>query len=153
MTTQATTIFTRRRILAALGLGGAAAATVAAPPLPLSWTRKSSAGSWWERSGGSLAHGAVDEWRSQIGARFVVQGENGEATLRLVKVQELNSKGRRPASLGRDRAFAAMFEAEGAAPAGDRTYTMAHEAHGSIDVFMGAANHSGPRPRLEAVFN
>lgn len=153
MTTKATTVITRRRILAALGLGGAAAATIAAPPLPLSWTRKPAAGSWWDRSGGSLQHAAIDEWRGQIGASFRVDAENGSATLRLVKVQELNSKGRRPASLGRDRAFSAVFEAEGSAPTGDRTYEVAHQDHGTMNIFMGAANLSGPKPRLEAVFN
>lgn len=153
MTNQVSTIFTRRRILAALGLGGAAAATIAAPPLPLSWTRKSAAGSWWDRSAGSLAHGAMDEWRSQIGSSFLVDGENGRATLKLVAVQPLNSKGRRPRSLGRDRAFAAVFEADGQGPSGDRTYSVDHQSRGKIDIFMGAANLSGAKPRLEAVFN
>ncbi len=153
MTDRGSTIFTRRWILGALGLGGAAAATIAAPPLPLSWTRKPAGGSWWDRLGGSLAHGAMDEWRGQIGSSFLVDAEGGRATLTLVAVQPLNSKGRRPRFLGRERAFAAVFEAEGQAPAGDRTYTVAHDTRGAIDIFMGPASVAGGRPRLEAVFN
>lgn len=152
MTKQAT-LFSRRRILAALGLGGAGAAVVAAPPLPLSWTRKADSGTWWDRSGGSLERGAMDEWRGQLGTSFSVDGENGATSLKLVKVHPLNSKGRRPSELGRDRAFAAVFEAEGSAPAGDRTYALAHDAHGTVDVFMTAANRAGAKMRLEAVFN
>ncbi len=152
MTNHVSTIFSRRRILVALGLGGAAAATAAAPPLPLSWTRKPAAGSWWDSSGGRLEQGAMAEWRSQIGSSFVVEGENGRATLKLVEVQSLNSKGRRPRSV-RDNAFAAVFEADGQVPGGDRTYTLAHETHGAMDIFVGPANLSGAKPRLEAVFN
>jgi hypothetical protein len=153
MIKQDSTIFTRRRILAALGLGGAAAA-VAAPPLPLSWTRKPDAiGSWWDGSGGSLETGAMDAWRSKVGSSFTVEGENGRAILKLIEVQALESKGRRPSSLARERAFAAGFEAQGTAPAGDRTYTVANDADGRMDIFVGPANLSGPKPRLEAVFN
>ena len=153
MTKQASTVFSRRRMLAALGIGGAAAAAVAAPPLPLSWTRKPAGAGWWNGFGGSLERGAMDEWRSQIGASFAVETEAGTASLKLVKVQPLNSTGRRPSSLGRDRAFAAVFEAEGGAPAGDRTYALAHESHGTVDVFMSAPYAAGSKARLEAVFN
>jgi hypothetical protein len=151
--TEHATIFSRRRILAALGLGGAAAAVSAAPPLPLSWTRKADGGSWWDRSRGSLERGAMEEWRSQVGTSFSVDGENGATSLKLVKVEPRNSKGRRPSSLGRDRAFAAVFEADGNAPAGDRTYALAYDGHGTVDVFMTGANRAGSKMVLEAVFN
>ena len=152
MTKQVSKILTRRGILAAIGVGGAAAAAMAAPRLPLSLTRKAAKASWWMGSGG-LEHGALDQWRSQVGTQFTLAGQGGTSVLKLVEVQEMNSKGSRPSSLARDRAFAAVFEAEGAAPSGDATYRLQHQGGGTLDIFMSAANLTGPKPRLEAVFN
>jgi hypothetical protein len=151
MTDRTAAILSRRNLLAALGLGGAAAAVVASPPMPLSWTRRASSGSWWDQGSLALARSGMESWQSQIGTSFSVTAEAGSATLKLVDVQPLNSKGPRPASLGRERAFAAVFEAgEGPAPQGDGIYTMRHETHGELAVFVTAA---GGANRLEAVFN
>jgi hypothetical protein len=153
MTDQTVTILSRRNLLAALGLSGAAA-VVAAPPMPLSWTHRPSAGSWWDRSSLALARGGMEDWQSQIGTSFSVKADSGAASLRLVEVQPLNSKGPRPASLGRDRAFAAVFEAgDGAMPPSDGIYTMEHETHGELAVFMTVGNGGAAVTRLEAVFN
>lgn len=152
MTKSAATIFTRRNLLAALGLGGAAAAVMAAPPLPLSWTRRPSGGSWWQRNAYSLERGGIHEWTQEVGSAFQVRGDSGATTLKLVAVVPLNSKGRRPSSVGRDRAFAAVFEpAGGAAPATDGTFQVEHAKHGEMAVFMTAGQ--GGSGRLEAVFN
>ena len=150
MTKETKTIFTRRRILAGLGLGGAAAAAMAAPRLSLNLAGKRAGGSWWNAKPVALGSAGLDQWRAQIGSNFKVEGEG--AKLKLVKVQELTSAGRRPAGLGRDRGFVAVFEAQGVAPAGDRTYTLAHASTGKLDIFMNAAN-AGSATRLEAVFN
>lgn len=152
MTKQSATIFSRRNLLGALAAGGAAAAALAAPALPLSWTRRPGAGSWWDRTGRSLTRGAMQEWRQQIGSTFTVAGDAGTAALTLVAVVPLNSGGRRPSALGRSRAFAAIFEtAQGTPPAGDRIYSMEHAVHGKMPVFMTAGRAGAPR--LEAVFN
>jgi hypothetical protein len=96
----------------------------------------------------------MDEWKQQVGSTFTVGGENSRSVLKLVEVVPLNSGGRRPSSLGRDQAFAAVFEAQDAAPpAGDRTYTLEQQSAGRIDIFMTAANPSKGMPRFEAVFN
>jgi hypothetical protein len=153
MTKSAATIFTRRNLLAALGLGGVAAAVVAAPPMPLSWTRRPAGGSWWQRSAYSLERGGFHEWNQEVGSSFELRGDSGASTLKLVAVVPLNSKGRRPSSLGRDRAFAAVFEpAAGTAPAADGTYKVEHAKHGELAVFM-TAGRGGGSGRLEAVFN
>jgi hypothetical protein len=145
------TIFSRRNLLGALAAGGAAAAALAAPALPLSWTRRPSGTGLWNRGAVPLARAGIGEWSRQIGTTFTVEAETGSASLKLVKVVPLQSGGRRPASLGRDRAFAAVFEASGPAPAGDATYRMEHEAAGKLDVFM-TPGRPGSAPRLEAVF-
>jgi hypothetical protein len=153
MTRRSSSVFSRRGILAAIGLGGAAAA-VATPPLPLSWTRKPGAASWWDRVSGSLDRGAIDDWKQQVGSSFTVDGDGSRSTLKLIKVVPLNSGGRRPSSLGRERAFAAVFEAQpAAAPMGDRTYTLEQPGAGKMEVFMTGASLSKGAARLEAVFN
>ena len=152
MTKQSATIFSRRNLLGALAAGGAAAAALAAPALPLSWTRRPQAGSWWDRGARSLARSGMQQWKQQVGTIFTVADEEGSADLKLVAVVPFNSGGRRPAALGRSRAFAAVFEpAAGTAPAGDRTYSVRHEAHGTMPIFMTAGSVEGSR--LEAVFN
>jgi hypothetical protein len=152
MIKQISKILTRRGILAGLGVGGVAAAAIAAPRLPLGLPPKAAKGSWWTGKGG-LEHAALDQWRSQVGTRFTLAGGGGTSVLKLVKVEEMNSKGSRPSSLARDRAFAAVFEAEGTAPSGDAIYRLQHQGGGTLDIFMSAANLAGPKPRLEAVFN
>lgn len=144
-------IVSRRNLLAGLGVAGVAAAAVAAPSLSLNLAQKRKMASWWDKSGGPLHSAAVDQWRTKIGTQFELVGN--QARLKLVKVEELNSKGRRPSSVGRERAFVAVFEANAAVPAGDRTYKLGHQLHGTFDVFMSAANAAGGKVRLEAVFN
>jgi hypothetical protein len=154
MTKPAATIFSRRNLLAVLGLGGVAAAVSAAPPLPLSWTRRPTGGNWWQRSAYSLERGGFHEWTQEVGSAFHVRSDSGSSTLKLVAVVPLNSKGRRPSSLGRDQAFAAVFEpAAGAAPGADGTYRVDHAKHGELAVFMTAGRGAGGAGRLEAVFN
>jgi hypothetical protein len=158
MTDQTATFLSRRNLLAALGLGGAAAAAavVASPPMPLTWTRRAASGSWWESDTLALSRGAMEDWQGQIGTSFSVKAESGSATLKLVEVQPLGSKGPRPAGLGRDRAFAAVFETSEASLAStDGIYTMEHETHGELAVFVTAGPQTGAAAatRLEAVFN
>jgi hypothetical protein len=150
MTEHSTTAFSRRNLLAAVGLGGAAAAAYAAPALRLTWDRKPGAAGWWDGGARSLARGAMADWQAQIGSSF--RAEDG-SRLKLVKVAAVPNRGARPAGVGRSHAFTAVFEAPaGAAPEGNRTYTMEHDSHGRMDVFVSAPSPKGGAVRLEAVF-
>jgi hypothetical protein len=156
MTNQKPATLSRRKLLAGLAVGGVAAGAIASPTLNLSWVQngRKVASGWWDRMFFSLARGGFNEWSGAVGTLFTLSGDAGSAALELVAVKPFDNKGRRPASLGRDRAFAAIFEAkDGLAPAGDATYAFKHAEHGSLDIFMTARAAAGAAARLEAVFN
>jgi hypothetical protein len=95
----------------------------------------------------------MDDWSRAVGESFKVAGENGSSTLKLVNVKPLLSKGKRPAEVSRQQAFAAVFEADGSAPAGDRMYELQHGAMSSVNLHVGQAVQAGSRSQLVAVFN
>ena len=147
MTTGTSSRFSRRGMLAGFGLVFAAAGAFAAPALQLSWTRKpGTRGSWWDGAA-PLHRAGLDRWAREVGAEFKVQAEDGTVSVRLAEVQPLLSTGRKPGELGRDRAFAAVFEAEGPLPRGDRIYKVDHAEHGPMDVYFSASGE-----KMVAVF-
>ena len=147
MTTETSSRFSRRGLLAGAGLVFAAAGALAAPALQLSWTRRpGTRGSLWDGAA-PLHRAGMDQWAREIGSEFKVEAEGGTVSTRLAEVQPLLSTGRKPGELGRDRAFAAVFEAEGPLPAGDRIYKVDHPEHGRMDVYFSASG-----ARMIAVF-
>jgi hypothetical protein len=146
---------TRRNLLLGLGLAGAGAA-VSAAPFRMSWSPAGSkrTGSWWDRTFVSLRHGGIHDWSSVVGESFMVAGAGAPAMLKLVAVNAMPAKGRRPSGLGRDQAFAAVFEAVGqSAPSGDRICTITHRSQAAFDIFFGKPLASGSKTQLIAIFN
>jgi hypothetical protein len=113
------------------------------------------------RSGGSrIGHGlggelvgldraGLAEWSRQVGSEFVVAAEGGTAALTLIAVEPRPSEGVRPGRIGRDHAFAAIFDASSAAMRGDRIYAVNHPVSGTMSVYFSPAD-SG---RIVALFN
>jgi hypothetical protein len=67
-------------------------------------------------------------------------------------VEPLRTAGRRPRG-DRQRAFRAIFEAQGGSkPAGDQVYKVEHPT-GTAELYFGAANPDLARTQLQAVFN
>lgn len=96
-----------------------------------------------------LPRAGWEAWAAQVGSIFTVRGEDGPVALRLVAVRPIDAAGPRPASLPRDRAFAAVFEgARGALPAGNRTYPASHPAQGTMSLHFGTGGR-----QLVAIFN
>jgi hypothetical protein len=156
MTENKATIVSRRKLLAGLAVGGVAAGAIAAPKLTLSWVQegRSVASSWWDRTFFSLSRGGFSQWSRAVGTSFTLSGAGGAAELALVAVKPFAASGRRPAGLGRDRAFLAVFETKrGSLPAGDLTSAFQHPQYGTLDIFMTSGQPSGTSSRLEAVFN
>jgi hypothetical protein len=140
----------RRNIL--LGLAGAAVsavvATTALAPAAGERTRRVLAGNRFTRRFLSLADAGQSEWTSQVGSAFTL---DGGYRLRLAGVRPLHSQGARPASVARDRAFAAVFEVLGGAPlAEDLIYSARHAHYGALPLFLTGTDD--PR-RMLAVFN
>lgn len=152
MSRENSSLFSRRNILAGLGLGAASVGALAAPALKLDWTRKPGTKSWWDRPSVSLATAGMDEWTRHVGTEFSFAGQGGAVAARLAAVEPLNSKGKRPRGL-RDRAFALVFESTGAAlPAGDRIFDVSHST-GSSKMFLSACGDKCTGRRLQAIFN
>jgi hypothetical protein len=136
---------TRRRLLAAAGLG---VAGIAAGGAAAAKTRTGTASSISATGSGlpySLRNGGLAEWSSLVGESFAV-GRSG-AVVKLIAVSAFPTGGRRPASLPRSHAFAAHFETRSHLPEG--IYRLAHGLFSSVDV------HLAPvlKNRLTAVFN
>ena len=146
---------TRRNLMLALGAGSFGAAALAGPTLNLA----AAAGGgtpldWWKRLFVSLAQGSVDEWTAIRGQVFSIAGENGPVAATLSAVKLLPSKGRRPAGVSRQRAFALVFlAAPNAAVAGERTYRVTHPSYPPLEIYMDPANRLAKNVRLTAVFN
>ena len=151
MTRENSSRLSRRKLLAGLGFGVAAAGAIAAPALQLSWTRKPGAkGSWWDRQFTSLAHAGVDEWSRQVGSEFALAGGT---VARLAEVTPLRSPGRRPEGL-RESAFAVVFESAGPElPPGDRILDVSHAAAGKMKIYFSTCGDQCGGRRLQAIFN
>jgi hypothetical protein len=151
MNRETSSLLSRRKLLAGLGLGVAAVGAIAAPALQLSWTRKPGAkGSWWDRQFTSLATAGADEWSRQVGSEFAL---GGGVVAKLAEVTPMRSPGRRPAEL-RDSAFAVVFESAGATlPPGDRMLDVSHSAAGKMKIYFSACGDACGGHRLQAIFN
>jgi hypothetical protein len=142
----------RRAMIAwtAVGAGGLGAVAVSA--LNRTWFTSDGrgTGSWWNGQSRSLDRAGFNEWSRHVGSEFELHTETGASSLKLVAVTPFPEHGARPADLGRDRAFVAVFEGDGRVPQGNRTYAARH-ASGNLDIFFGAADPA--TAKLEAVFN
>ncbi|ATY33892.1 hypothetical protein CVN68_19630 [Sphingomonas psychrotolerans] len=124
-------------------VGPLAVAQLARAPLP---SRKSPAP--------TSAQSEVAEWENLVGASFLVGGEAGKAVAKLVMVERPAIDPKRPAGLARFQPFTAWFEMEARlAPAGQRTYKVAHPTRGLIDLFLGRGADRRGKAVVYALFN
>jgi hypothetical protein len=139
----------RRTLVVGLAAGVAAAGALAAPALRLSWTREPGRAGWWDRMFFSLERGGYGDWNEVVGSEFRLAG-SGSSPLKLVAVKPFKAPGRLPDSVGRERAFAAVFESAGGTPSADGIYALEHARHGTMNLFLTAGDTSNNR--MEAVF-
>ena len=97
----------------------------------------------------SLHDAELASWQGIVGHSFRLSG-GGRA--RLVAVEPLPSKGRRPTAT-RAGAFAAVFETAPGTIEDDRTYRLTSALLPPVDVHFGPAVAAGARARHIAVFN
>ena len=145
--------FSRRKVIAAIGVGVAALGAVAVPALNRTWFRRDGRGegSWWDRQFVSLETAGLHEWSRHVGSEFLAETESGSARFKLVGVKPLLSGGARPEQVSRDRAFVAVFDIGSASgPGGDRIYAVNHKVSGDMAIFF---SPPGGKGNIEAVFN
>ncbi len=150
MTNLVSKFVSRRTLVVGLAAGVAAAGALAAPALRLSWTRQPGRQGWWDRMFFSLERGGYADWNEVVGSEFQLAAGGGASRMKLVAVKPFRAPGRLPDSVGRERAFAAVFESAGAAPAADGIYALDHAKHGSMKLFLTAGDTTNNR--MEAVF-
>jgi hypothetical protein len=99
----------------------------------------------------SLANAGYEEWERQVGSVFTL----GDGTrLTLAGVRAFPSPGARPAGLGRDRAFVALFDpGRGQSAATDLIHNATHPEYGPLPLFLSAASDARTPRRILAVFN
>ena len=99
----------------------------------------------------SLADAGYEEWAAQVGAVFTL----GDGTrLTLAGVRAFPSSGARPADVGRDRAFVALFDpGRGQSAAPDLIHDATHAEYGPLPLFLSAASDARTPRRVLAVFN
>jgi hypothetical protein len=96
----------------------------------------------------------VAEWEKLAGASFLIGGEAGKAVAKLVMVERPAIDPKRPAELSRFQPFTAWFEMDTRlAPAGQRTYQVAHPTRGLVDLFLGRGADKRGKAVLYALFN
>jgi hypothetical protein len=143
----------RRKMLAAMGVGGLGAIVAGAAGSGAALLRGEGDSS--SRSALPpifLADGSFDHWQRAIGMSFAVAGSG--ALLTLTAVNKFNSPGKRPAEATRAEAFAAVFESEENVPIqGNRTYRMATRLAAPLDIHLGPRVASGGKSLFLAVFN
>lgn len=144
---------TSRSSRRAFVLGGTAAAACMGPLAAAQLTRTSPA-----TSGGTKAPTAtrseVAEWESLVGASFLIGGEAGKAVAKLAAIERPAFDPKRPAGLARLQPFTAWFEMDARlAPAGQRTYTVAHPTKGAINLFLGRGADKRGKAVVLALFN
>jgi hypothetical protein len=146
-------VYSRRRLLYSLGLGGAGIAAT-------SWASSLAAAAVSPLAGAvARAQTAADQtgmsaWTAAIGSTFTIRNGATSFAVKLVSVTALPSPGTRPAGL-RPGAFALAFHGpDGSAfPAGNRTYTF-EQANGSqVQLFVSAKSVNGTNGQLVAILN
>lgn len=153
-------LVSRRILLAGLGVGAIGAVGALSGGAPALSVRSAAGGSgredsWWNPTSVSLRAAGLDEWAGAVGETFTAASPNGSHNLRVAEVAPFAPSGRRPAALGRSRAFSVVFESVGGTPlpAADGLYELVHGAYSALPVYMGAPFRSGRAIRLIAVFN
>jgi hypothetical protein len=144
---------TSRSSRRAFVLGGSAAA-VCVGPLAVAHLARAPLASLKSLTMPTSAPSEVAQWESVVGASFLIGGEAGKAVARLVMIERPAIDPKRPAELARFQPFTARFEMEARlAPAGQRTYKVAHPTKGLVDLFLGRGEDKHGKAIVYALFN
>jgi hypothetical protein len=145
--------YSRRKLLNSIGLGSVGVATAS-----WAWPAASQSNPLAGVLPNVLApmrQAGVTDWSAAVGSNFLIRGESGAASVKLVAVRNFDTAGARPAGL-RPSAFALIFEGAAGAqfPAGNRTYVFEQSGGASpLQLFVGRKSVNGATAQLVAVLN
>lgn len=95
----------------------------------------------------------ADAWDALVGTAFLIGGEGGKASARLLSVERAPTDPNRP-DLARRAGFTVHFQVEaGPLPLGERTYALSHASRGAFELFLGQPGEVMGKTVLSAVLN
>jgi hypothetical protein len=147
MTDQASSLISRRNLIACAA-AGAVATGVRAAPLGTVLRNLPRNGPAFTPLLISLTAASYGDWALMVGTSFTLMAENGRnLALKLTQVKTEMLSGKRPASL-RGQPFSVRFTGP-VLPAGNKIYTIIHPNYGALNLFFDAATSAG----ITAQFN
>ena len=92
------------------------------------------------------------DWQKQVGVKFAVAGEAGNAAMKLVAVKGVRKTYAPRAE--RAHSFTTVFEMDAAkAPKGGESYMVRHPDLGVTSLYLERTSEAGGKARLRATFN
>lgn len=146
-------LYSRRKLLAAVGLGGAGLVATSWTS-PLAAATSSPLSSAVANAQASIAQASLADVSALIGHTFTILNGSSPFTVTLVSATAMPASGTRPAGL-RPYAIAIAFEAPNgpAFPAGNRTYMLQLANGAQVQLFLNAKSVTGTTGRLTAILN
>lgn len=104
-------------------------------------------------AGPPLVASEAGEWDKLVGTSFQISTPTGKVPAVLARLERI-AEASRPASLGRQQPFYAIFQMDAHhAPAGGATYQLSHATKGNFDLFLGMSSEIQGKDVLTALLN
>ena len=127
--------------VAGCGGGGGGSGSIVAPPASTT------------PAGPPLVASEAGEWDKLVGSSFQISTNTGKVPAVLASLERI-ADASRPASLGRQQPFYAIFQMDARQmPAGGETYQVSHAAKGNFDLFLGMSSEIQGKGVLTALLN
>lgn len=104
-------------------------------------------------AGPPLVASEAGEWDKLVGTSFQISTPAGKVSAVLASLERI-ADASRPASLGRQQPFYAIFQMDARqAPAGGATFQLSHATKGSFELFLGMSSEVQGKGVLTALLN
>lgn len=104
-------------------------------------------------AGPPLTASEPGEWDKLVGSSFLISTATGKVSAVLASLERI-ADASRPASLGRQQPFYAIFQMDARlTPAGGATYQLSHATKGNFDLFLGMPSEVQGKGVLTALLN
>jgi hypothetical protein len=144
----------RRKLLAAAGLGGAGLVATSWTSSLAAATGSSPLGNVVKNVQASTQQAGLSQLSALVGQSFNILNGTSSVAVTLVSVTPMQAAGTRPSGM-RPYALAAAFEGQNGPtfPAGNQTYTFQLDGGSQMQLFVGRKSVTGTTARLIAILN